>query len=473
MLDADCGRPAVMQVRYDGQSSALLTASVNPSQSPLPPARSSTLSIDHPRYAIEVVNDCLRSAERQGASDVHFDPRPNEYQVWFRLDGVLRPYAKIPRSNQTDPVTRLMAMAGLPTYRCRTPQEALLAWRDEDVSADAEKNSQDTEAAVSEMRLAVFPTLHGPRAVIRRLENLQRPRELDSLGFEPQMTASLRRLCGLAEGLVLVVGPSGGGKTTTLYACLNEIAGNPVDSFRRSVLTIEDPVESSLDRVNQSQIDPAASLSASGAGGGSGMSLLTALRAAVRQDADVLLVSEIRDAATAAAVMDASMTGHLTFSSLHSGSIASALTRLVQMDLPVHSLPSGIAAICNVRLLRKVCRCRRDGEPDGRQGGQLGILPGDASQSAATATAGNRDCSRCGGTGYHGRMPIAQLLEFDNDESAEVCTRMLIRGDSAASIQLAAEQAGLESLSIVAARAVQSGNTDWAEVRRVVGMTDD
>ncbi|QEF99085.1 Type II secretion system protein E [Stieleria maiorica] len=370
-----------------------------------------------------MVNDCLTAALQRGASDVHLQPRSRRWEVAFRIDGVLQPYESFEISDHSDPVSRLMALAALPSYRAGVPQEGPLRW-------------QDDAGQTHEMRLGVFPTVHGNRAVIRIMGDRQSLRQIDGLGFDATTIRRVRTVCDARDGWLLVAGPAGSGKTTTLYACLSYIAET---GFGRSVLTIEDPIESVIDSISQSQLQPS-----------SGMTLASAMRAAVRQDAEVLLVSEIRDVDTAEAVLAASMTGHLCFSSIHAGSIGATLRRLVQMKLPIYAIQSGLRGILCQRLLRKTCT----------------ECPGPSESSA------DSDCKRCHGTGYQGRLPVAQLLCFDGSAAGHAVFDALTEGRSAMEIDAIAARAGIDSLYDQATRLVDEGRTDMDEVFRVLGRRE-
>ncbi len=245
---------------------------------------------------------------------------------------------------------------------------------------------------------------------------------------------SFAELCAQTDGAVLLSGPTGSGKTTTMYAMLRRIAG---ETPRRSVMTIEDPVETVIDAISQSELDPS-----------SGMTLASALRSAVRQDSEVLLVSEIRDPETAEAALQASLTGHLVFSSLHATDVAASLRRLVQLGVPSYVIRSGVRAIVTQRLLRRLCQqCR------GR------------SQSNADSV-----CEDCLGTGYHGRIPVAQCIRLDgSDPVGEALAETLESGSSATEMRRAAKAAGAVDLHSLAQTCVDQGITDLAEVYRVLG----
>lgn len=379
-------------------------------------------SSDDPQFAIVMVEDCLNAALKRGASDVHFQPRSEHWEISFRIDGVLELFDSIPKSSESDPVARLMALAQLPSYRGGIPQEGTLRWK--------------TDNGNREMRVGVFPTVHGNRAAVRIMNSDGSIRQLDQLGFDRSTLNGLQAACEAREGWVLMAGPAGSGKTTSLYACLSHIAAS---DFQRSVLTIEDPIESVIDSISQSELQQ-----------GSGLTLASAMRSAVRQDAEVLLVSEIRDVETAEAVLAASMTGHLCFSSIHSGSIGSTLRRLVQMNLPTFAIESGLRAVLCQRLLRTLCKhCERD-----------------------------RDCQHCHGSGYSGRTPIAQLLSFDGSAPGQAVFEALsdarasnagANGRSAKEIDAIASEAGIPSLHDQADRLVDDQRTTPAEVFRVLG----
>lgn len=366
-----------------------------------------------PEYATRLVERMLSAAVQRRASDIHLHPRADHWEILFRLDGVLCPLGSVPKSQLTDPVARLMVLANIPTYKSAQPMEGRLAQAPDGV----------------EMRLGTFPTMHGTRAVVRLFAATDQLITMDRLGLSATATESLIELSEAREGAVLLTGPAGSGKTTTLYACLRHIASM---TPRRSVLTIEDPIESVIDSISQSQLQPAL-----------GMTLASSLRSAVRQDPEVLLVSEIRDSETADAVLMSSLTGHLVFSSLHAGDVAVALRRLVQMELPPYLLRSGLRAICCQRLLRRLC-----GECHGHP---------------------SPDCPGCGGAGYRGRIAIAELARFDRGELGETMLSQLAAGQSASSIHLAAEEAGMATLRQQAWQLVESDVSDEREVYRVLG----
>jgi len=395
------------------------------------------LSPENPQFATLFVDRLLDAAIQRCASDVHLHPRSDVWEVLFRIDGVLSLIGSVRRSQTTDPVARLMVMARLPSYRAGIPQEGPLL-----PAAVSSPNGRTTgDSADVQMRLGTFPTVHGQRAVIRLLSNQQPLTKIADLGLGEDITRELTELTDCREGVILLAGPAGSGKTTTLYACLRSIAA---EANRRGVLTIEDPIESVIDGISQSQLQPE-----------SGMTLAAALRSAVRQDPEVLLVSEIRDEETADAVLGASLTGHLCFSSVHASGVAGAVGRLAQMNLPDYLLRSGLLAICSQRLLRQTCDACRN-------------VSSQASE-LRDAPYGDPDCERCHGVGYAGRLAIAQCVRFDRGPIGEAVLAAVAKHQSAGDIHRAACQAGMLTLAQLAWQLVEKGRTDEAEVYRVLG----
>lgn len=382
-----------------------------------------------PLYATQVVELLLAAATAAGASDVHLHPTPQGLLVQWRIDGVLLRIGEFPRGKAADVVARLKVLAELLTYKTDAPQEGRIR------PAEAGANP------AVEMRVSTFPTLHGERAVVRLFAGEQRFQQLADLGLPAEVEAALSKLLIETSGAILLTGPAGSGKTTTAYACVREIAR--ASRGQRSVVTLEDPIESALPGVSQSQVQPAA-----------GFTLATGLRSLMRQDPEVILVGEIRDRETVETVFQAALTGHLVVSTFHAGSAAGALSRLSEMGLEPYLLTSGLRAVLHQRLVRRLCDCA------GAATDLLGL-------PVANAKAAGR-CEACRHTGYRGRLVLAEMLP---PLAGDLAQAVLQRRDAAELSRLAAA-AGMTTVFARACTAVENGQTDPAEVRRVLGFAN-
>lgn len=378
------------------------------------------------RYAVCFVDVLLTAARRRGASDVHLLPTPEGLDVRWRCDGVLHALGVFPAGVAADVVTRLKVLAGLLTYRNDVPQEGRVR------TADVE------------MRICTLPSLHGEKAVVRLFSSGDRFLRLADLGLPAEILIQLGHLLGETSGAILITGPAGSGKTTTLYAAVREMVA--LSAGGRSIVTLEDPVEVALPGITQSQVNAAA-----------GFDLAAGLRAVVRQDPEVILVGEIRDRATAEIALQASLTGQLVLSSFHAPSSAAAVSRLADMGLEPYVLQSGILGIVSQRLVRRLCACSRPAKAAER----LDLKVRDARVAAG--------CERCSGTGYQGRLLLAEMLR---PQGRAVHEAILSRSNVATITQLARD-AGMIGLPERALTAVDGGLTSPAEVRRVFGFHDD
>jgi general secretion pathway protein E len=357
-----------------------------------------------PESVPQLVDAVLDEAVRQQASDVHFDPTHHGVEVRFRLDGVLHSVARIAKDAAPNLVARLKVLAELLTYRTDIPQEGRLHW--------------PAAPAGGEMRLSTFPTIHGEKAAIRLFDPTGQILDLDQLGFAAKMGQDLKRLLDERGGAILLTGPSGSGKTTTIYACLRHLV-----AAGRNIVTLEDPVEQILEGVSQAQARP-----------GTEFDFARGLRSILRQDPEVLMIGEIRDPETAGISIEAALTGHLVFSTLHAGSACGVIGRLLDMGVEPYLLTSGLRGILNQRLVRRRCpKC----------------------------AAG---CEHCAGTGYRGRLLLAELVT----PHPELRRAILAKSDVFA-LEDAAQAVAHETLADAAAQAVRANLTTWDEIRRVLG----
>ena len=379
-----------------------------------------------PEYVPELVDSLLAAAREAGASDVHLVPAESEVQVSWRIDGVLQPVARLPGEIRTNVVARLKVLAELLTYRTDVPQEGRIR----------------RSVGGVEMRVSTFPTLYGEKAVVRLFGDTRRFRFVEDLGLPDDIRDELRRSLQETGGVILATGPAGSGKTTTVYACLRELAErSPVP---RSLVSLEDPIESVIPGIAQSQVRPAA-----------GFDYETGLKSLLRQDPEVILVGEIRDRVTAEIVFQASLTGHLVLTTFHAGSAAEAISRLLDMGLEPYQLRSGILAVINQRLVRRLCRCAAVSEaPEARLG--LDVL-------RARTPVG---CAECRQTGYRDRTLLAEMLV----PSAPEMRQAILSRSNAQEIERLAAEAGMISRWQRASAAVAAGLTSPAEVRRVLGF---
>ncbi|MFC1738109.1 GspE/PulE family protein [Planctomycetota bacterium] len=318
--------------------------------------------------AVSLVDELLEKAVESGASDIHFEPTTNELIVKYRLDGLLQEVEKLPKPFCESVIARLKVLGGLLTYRNDIPQEGR-------IEVDSGQNE-----LVIDQRLAVFPTIYGQRAVVRLFYSNKELTDLRQLGFSENIYQSLIQIAGQSQGVLLLTGPAGSGKSTTLAAMLRYILKN---HSGESIVTVEDPVEIRIDGATQTQITPHGKLT-----------FPTALRSLLRQDPQVIMIGEIRDAETAKIAIEAGLTGHLLMSTMHSGTPAGALLRLLEMGIEPYQVTSSVSAVLNQRLVRKLCdKCKTENN----EGGLFEPV----------------GCDDCFRTGYHGRVLIAELVQLD------------------------------------------------------------
>ena len=400
-----------------------------------------------PEYASRAVDLLIAAAATAKASDLHLQSTADGLDVRLRIDGVLRPFAVIPKSVAPNVIARLKVLAELLTYRTDMPQEG----RIRRAGRNAEPANQKTDGLggpsydAAEMRVSTFPTLFGERAVVRFFGRGGQYERVAELGLHDDLIEPLDELLSETAGAILVSGPAGSGKTTTVYACLRELSSRAAGA--RSLVTLEDPIEVAVQGVAQSQVNAVA-----------GLDLSTGLRFLMRQDPEVIMVGEIRDRATAEAAMQASLTGHLLLSTFHAGSAVETLGRLLDMGIEPYVLRSGLLAVVCQRLLRRLCSCAVEIKDPQEF---LGLSVARAHRPGG--------CVECGGSGYRGRILLAEMLSLKPAAAAELGRAILSRADTTVLGPLAVK-AGMITHSQRAVQAVESGVTSPAEIRRVFGV---
>lgn len=381
---------------------------------------------------IRLVARTLEDALVQRASDVHVEPFANRVRVRLRIDGVLREVASLDLALLGPLTSRLKIMAGLDIAEKRKPQDGRIAFR----------TSQGREIDV---RTSVLPGSHGETIVMRLLDKEKGLMSLEALGFEGVDRERFRRVIKRPNGIVLVTGPTGSGKTTTLYAALQELNRPDV-----KIITAEDPVEFNIRGINQCLVRSRI-----------GLTFARVLRAMLRQAPNIILVGEIRDKETAEIAVQAALTGHLVFSTLHTNDAPSAITRLIDMGVKPFLVAAAVQAIMAQRLVRVLCRsCRQPYEPSEVELRSVGIAPGDVGSNTIYRSG---SCAECEHSGYRGRLGIFEVLTMDTD-----LREMTFRGEPTMRLREHATLAGgMKSLQQDGARKVLGGQTSIQELLRV------
>ncbi|QOJ15343.1 MAG: Flp pilus assembly complex ATPase component TadA [Planctomycetia bacterium] len=382
---------------------------------------------------IKLVNEILKEAIDQRASDIHFEPFEHDLAVRYRVDGVLR-NANVPpeiRRFQNAVISRIKILSQLNIAEKRLPQDGSFKIK--------------MQAREIDLRVSIIPMAFGEGMVLRILDKSSVKLLLPQLGMEGETYSSFQEMINRPHGIILVTGPTGSGKTTTLYAALAEIV-----SPELKILTIEDPIEYYLEGVNQVQVLPKI-----------GLTFARALRSFLRHDPDVILVGEIRDKETAEVAINASLTGHLVFSTLHTNDAVSAATRLMDMGVEPFLISSSVEAVMAQRLVRTICKhCRESYVPE-----DVRALPKDFEYKPGEKLARGRGCRECHNTGYAGRRAIYELLSL-NDELRE----LIVQRASASQLLPAARRNGLRLLRDDGWAMVRAGHTTPEEVVRATKL---
>jgi len=375
----------------------------------------------------KLLNLVLLQAIRDKASDIHFEPFENEYKMRYRIDGVLYEMIPPPKYIAAALSSRIKVMANLDIAERRLPQDGR-------ISLTVESNPID-------LRVSVLPTMFGESVVLRVLDRSQAMFDLGALGLRPDDQEVIRRLIHKPNGIIIVTGPTGCGKTTTLYSALNEL-----NDIGTKIITTEDPIEYDIDGIIQVQMKPAI-----------GLVFARCLRSILRQDPDIILVGEIRDLETAEIAAQSSLTGHIVFTTLHTTDAPSSIARLLDLGIEPFLLTATIEGIVSQRLVRKICEnCKTAFEPSESQLMELQLAPDDIKGKKFYY---GRGCSKCNGTGYRGRTGVFEIMVF-NDEIRD----LVMNQASTAVLRAAGQKAGMRLLRENGLEIIYDGVTTIDEV---------
>jgi len=380
---------------------------------------------------VRFVNLLISQAVQDRASDIHVEPRAKDLRVRYRIDGVLHEMQKADKSIQAGILSRLKIMADIDIAEKRKPQDGRMS-----VNHGGQK---------IDIRVAVLPTVWGEKVIMRILDHSSEKRNIESMGMSPANLAIFREAVSKSHGMVLVTGPTGSGKSTTLYTALDEVSTTEVN-----VITVEDPVEKRIEGVNQVQINNKA-----------GMTFPAALKSILRSDPDIVMIGEIRDEETAQIAIEASMTGHLVLTTLHTNGAPESLARLVEMGVEPYLVGNSVSAVMAQRLARKLCeKCKKPIEqPDMEYLEKLKFPISSLKSNKIYAPVG---CSECAETGYRGRVGVVEIMAVN-----EPIERLIVDSAPASKIRSKAEEYGFISLKQDGFRRVLQGLTTIEEVMRV------
>ena len=381
---------------------------------------------------VELVDSIIKQSQKYSCSDIHIEPRENDIRIRFRIDGRLQDFQALPNNIHTALVSRLKIMANMDIAETRRPQDGRILF-------NSSKGRLD-------LRISTYPTLYGEKTVLRLLNISEALHSLIALGFEEDCEKRFNSMLIGGEGIILVSGPTGSGKTTTLYSTLNKLEAPDVN-----IVTVEDPIEYDLDNINQAQINTK-----------SGVTFASALRSILRQDPDIIMVGEVRDEETVELGIRAALTGHLVFSTVHTNDAASGFTRLLNWEVEPFLISSTVKGILAQRLVRRICEeCKEEYTPKIEELQMIGLTEKDTIKVFK-----GKGCLACRNTGYKGRIGIYELLLMDADIS-----ELVLNQEPGYKIREQARKNGMTTLLEDGIIKIERGDTTISEIYETLGTT--
>jgi type IV pilus assembly protein PilB len=380
---------------------------------------------------VKLVHSVIADAVRRGASDIHYEPRSNDMRVRYRIDGVVHDTTTVPRQHIAGLISRVKIMANLDIAERRVPQDGRIGL--------------NVDGRHIDLRVATLPVVRGESIVMRILDKDKVVMDLDTLGMQPHDRDRLENALSRTNGAVLVTGPTGSGKTTTLYAGLGTV--NTPD---KTIITVEDPVEYELVGVKQVQVNPK-----------TGLTFAAGLRSMVRADPDIIMVGEVRDRDTAQIAIESALTGHLVLTTLHTNDAPLAAARLVEMGIEPYLVSSGVVCVVAQRLVRRLCECKQEIE----------LTPELLREQGFDCDKGFKGyepvgCVRCNNTGYRGRLGIYEVMPVTDE-----LRRMILESAGADEMRVKAREEGMRTLREDGLEKIKAGDTSVPEVLRVAGSS--
>ena len=381
---------------------------------------------------VVLVKTIIEQAVRMRASDIHIEPLETIIRVRYRIDGVLQEINRYQVSLLSAIIARIKIIGGMDISEKRKPQDGRI--------------TQIVDHMEYDIRASILPTVFGEKVVMRLTSKQTLTREKSNLGFSPEEMRKFDKILSNPNGIILVTGPTGSGKSTTLYTALSELNTTDVN-----IITVEDPVEANIDGINQVQVNVKADLT-----------FASALRSILRQDPDIIMIGEIRDEETANIAVTASITGHLVVSTLHTNSAASSLTRLADMGIATYLLADSVVGVIAQRLVRRLCTCKQESEPTSIEREVIGDMEPGAKIFRPCG------CPKCNDSGYRGRIGVYEILPVTNK-----IKRLIAKGAPAEELQDQALSEGMSTLRMSAARLVKEGVTSVDELMRIAYSNED